>query len=187
MSYTCNRTGYRVTAHIGVTCKSRFLDRAAAWVYREVARLHGLHSILKLVWIPLQRYPVSKTKELRTSRERGRGAFVRELSRAAPKEEVVNNASSDSEVNKEDEDAAMELIAMDEPLILEKEDEEEEKEDPEEEEEEEEEGEDPEAEEEILEHFCDEDDYEDYFSAKMTTFPMAPLGATDLQDAKARA
>ncbi|MED6223532.1 hypothetical protein PIB30_074816 [Stylosanthes scabra] len=40
MSYSCNRTGYRSTAHIGVTCKSRFLDRAAA-------RLRGLHSILK--------------------------------------------------------------------------------------------------------------------------------------------
>ncbi|MED6152921.1 hypothetical protein PIB30_096550, partial [Stylosanthes scabra] len=63
-------------------------------------------------------------------------------SRAAPKEEVVIDASSDNEVNKEVEDATMELIAK--PLILEEEDEEEEEEDPEEEEEEEE---DPEAEE----------------------------------------
>ncbi|MED6223741.1 hypothetical protein PIB30_077034 [Stylosanthes scabra] len=84
-----------------------------------------------------------------------------EPSRAAPKEEVVIDASSNSEVNKEVEDAPMELIAMDEPLILEEEDEEEEEEDPKEEEDE-----DPEAEEEVLEHFRDDDDYEDYFSAE---------------------
>ncbi|MED6151596.1 hypothetical protein PIB30_083951 [Stylosanthes scabra] len=30
MSYTCDCTGYRATAHTGVICKSRFLDRAAA-------------------------------------------------------------------------------------------------------------------------------------------------------------
>ncbi|MED6224860.1 hypothetical protein PIB30_088232 [Stylosanthes scabra] len=79
-----------------------------------------------------------------------------EPSRAAPEEKDVIDVSSDSEMNKKIEDAAMELIAMDEAFISEEE------EDPEEEEEEEH----PKVEEEVLEHFRDEDDYEDYFSAE---------------------
>ncbi|MED6112809.1 hypothetical protein PIB30_065033 [Stylosanthes scabra] len=47
-------------------------------------------------------------------------------SRAAPKENIVIDVSSDSEISREIENAAMELIAMDKPFIPEEEDEEDE-------------------------------------------------------------
>ncbi|MED6136533.1 hypothetical protein PIB30_056926 [Stylosanthes scabra] len=74
---------------------------------------------------------------------------------AATKEKVVINDSSDSETSKKVEDDNMELIAVDESFVQEEEVEEKEEEvDPEE---------DPEEEGEV-EYFCDEKDYEDYFS-----------------------